>query len=476
MAYYETWLFRLSPWVGKCLILCARNATRRTVYRWGGLPRRLSDLCIMEGWTHGQMQRYQDAAVQKLVEFSARNVPYYRELFARAGRAPDAVRSVAELERIPLLDKAQVRRAPEHFLADGRKPTWLARGFTSGSTGSPLPLYRDLESICLEEARLVRWRRRAGIEPHDRRVIIRGANFAPTGQQRGRAWLHDWPGRLMFVSSYHLADEWLPRIVRAITRFRPAALEGYPGSLVVLARYLQRRGIQLPVRAVLTSSEQLYAHQRRFLAQAFEADVFDQYGMAERVVSGSECRQHRLHVDWECGVLEVVRPDGTRCEPGESGEIVGTCLTNYAMPLIRYQTGDIGRVGTERCACGLQSPYIDALQGRDDDMVIGSDGRRFAPTILTFPFETAEGVEESQIVQRGPGRLLIRLVPAATYSDPQLRAARSFIRADLHKRLGGRVSIEFEITRRLEKDASGKFRWIATEKSEKNHEVLNCER
>jgi len=462
LSYYNSLLFRVSPRPIQAGILSVRNWTRRQIYRLGGIGGVERKLQEMEGWSRERLERYQGGRLEALVRFAALEVPHYRDLFRGLSLDAGDVRSLADLEKLPLLDKRPLREAPERFLAGGRQSPFLAGALTSGTTGAPLRLYRDLRSICWEEARLRRWRGRAGILRRDRRAVLRGDSFIPPTEATAEPWLLDWPSRLLMVSSYHLREALLPAILRRLLQFRPQAVEGYPGALTDLARYLKRVGVRVPVRAVLASSEQVYAHQRALLREAFEADVFDQYGMAERAALASECRLHRLHVDMECSIVEVVRPDGSPCAAGEVGEIVGTNLTNVAMPLIRYRTGDVGRLATEPCECGLDRPHLEELQGRDDDWVAAADGTRFSPTILTFPFETVEGVEESQIFHGSPGRLLIKLVPAPGYPDQELRAATSFIRADLDRRLGGGWQIEFAIVPEIAKDSNGKFRWIVS--------------
>jgi phenylacetate-CoA ligase len=460
MSYYESVLFRVSPRPIQAGILSLRNFTRRQIYRTAGLGRVRRQLAAMESWSRADLERYQGQRLGELVRSAAREVPYYRDLFARLSLNADDIRSLSDLARLPLLEKRPIREAPERFLAGSRRSPLLAGALTSGSTGAPLRLYRDLESICWEEARLWRWRGRAGICYGDRRALLRGDSFIPATDRTEEPWLHDRLGHLLLVSSYHLRPALLPRILDEVRAFRPRAVEGYPGALADLARHLNQVGSTLPVRAVLTSSEQLYPQQRALLRQAFAAEVFDQYGMAERAALASECVRHRLHVDMECSILEVLRKDGSPCHPGEAGEIVGTSLTNAAMPLIRYRTGDVGRLALEPCECGIDRPYLEELQGRDDDFVTGTDGTRFSPTILTFPFETAQGVDESQILHPAPGRLLIRLAPAPGYADRELRAATAFIRSDLEGRLGGGWQIDFEIVPEVAKAPNGKFRWI----------------
>jgi phenylacetate-CoA ligase len=264
------------------------------------------------------------------------------------------------------------------------------------------------------------------------------------------------------VSSYHLDQEHLPGIVEEMRRFSPVAVEGYPGSLTILANYLKQHGIRLGVRAVLTSSEQVHRHQRLAMQEGFGAEVFDQYGMTERAASASECPRHCLHVDTECTIVEILRPDGSVCMPGELGEITGTHLTNFSMPLLRYRTSDMASFSAEPCSCGIKSPVVERLHGREEDFVVSASGQCFSPTILTFPFDTANdlGIEESQIVQTVPGHLTVRLVPIASYPDRDLVLAKRHIADGLSQRLGATFRIDFEVVARIERQARGKFRWI----------------
>jgi phenylacetate-CoA ligase len=417
----------------------------------------------MEGWTRKDLVAYQDERLAHLVAFASKEVPYYRDLFQERRIDPREIRSAADLKRLPLLAKSTIRAGHERFIAASSRRSVLSMGRTSGTTGAPLTLYRDLASITWEKERLSRWRRRAGVLPGERRVVIRGDHFIPTGERTDRPWLVDRLANLLLVSSYHLSGDTLPAIVQKIRDFSPAALEGYPGALQTLAQHVSRTQQNLAVRAVFTSSEQVYEHQRAAMKRAFGADVFDQYGMAERAALASECDRHRLHLDMECTIVEILRPDGGPCAPGQSGEVVGTSLTNFAMPLIRYRTGDVATLGETPCSCGLDRPFLAELEGRDDDFVVGANGRRFSPTILTFPFETAEGVEESQLVQLAPGCLLVRLVPAPGFPDPGLGAAQALIARDLEERLGGGMSITFEIVDFIRKGPNGKFKWIVSE-------------
>jgi len=288
---------------------------------------------------------------------------------------------------------------------------------------------------------------------------MRGDHFAPTARS-DRPWLHDRLNNLLLVSIYHLSDDLLPALIAKLRDFAPIAIEGYPSAILTLARFLLRTGQRLVVRAVLTSSEHLYDHQRRAMRAAFAADVFDQYGNAERVALASECAEHRLHLDMECAIVEILRPDGTTCGPGEPGEVVGTCLTNFAMPLIRYRTGDVAALEDRTCSCRMRRPVLSELHGRDVDFVVAASGRRFSPTVLTFPFDDTPCIAESQLVQHRAGHLLVRIVPEAGTSQAELEQSRRVVEHGLQERMGGGMHIDFEVATRIPKGPTGKYRWV----------------
>jgi phenylacetate-CoA ligase len=449
-------------------MFCGRNLVRRSIYFAGGTPRIRRELLKMETWSADQLAGYQAERLSNLVRFAAKNVPYYRDIFHEIRLDAESVKGPGDLRRIPFLNRSIVTATPDRFLALNARRALSSKGLTTGTTGgTPLAAYRDLSSICWEEARLSRWRLRAGIAPGVRRAIFRGDHFAPTSRPN-RPWLHDRINNLLFVSIYHLSDDLMPALFAKLRDFAPIAVEGYPSAILTLARFLLRTDQRLTVRAVLTSSEHLYDHQRQAMRTAFCADVFDQYGNAERVALASECTEHRLHLDMEGAITETVRPDGTVCGPGEAGEVVGTCLTNFAMPFIRYRTGDVAVLANDPCPCPLKSPVLGQLHGRDIDFVVGPSGRRFSPTVLTFPFDYTPCIAESQLVQDRRGHLLVRLVPEVGTKPTDLAQARRFVENGLQELMGGGMHIDFEIVSAIEKGRTGKYRWVLSRITERD--------
>src|SRR5207245_2815260 len=210
--------------------------------------------------------------------------------------------------------------------------------------------------------------------------------------------------------------------VDAIRRFGPRFMDTYPSTAYVLARYLMSRKETVPLRGVFTSSETLLQHQREVIEQAFACKVFDYYGMAERTMFASECELHTgHHVNLDYGITEIVGKDGSPVSSGQMGRIVATGFHNWAMPLIRYETGDVTAVGEKSCACGRGFPLMEAVTTKAEDLVVTPDGRHISPSVLTHPFKPLHNIRESQLLQWDRDHIVVKIVRRPQYTDEDTR-------------------------------------------------------
>src|SRR5690606_19132240 len=270
--------------------------------------------------------------------------PYYRDHWAERRRRGDRA-SWELLENWPLLEKEEVRRAPERFLSDDIPAGQLLREMTSGTTGTPLVISRTIETTrTLYALSLARTRLWHGLSLRDRWGMGGTRPVAPVWSRRPPFWVWNAALGQLYMSCHHLAPDLVQQYLDAIARYRVVYLYGLTSSLVALAQEilaLGRRDVRMHV--VITNAEPVFEHQRRAIEEAFQCPVRETYGMAELVAAASECPHGRLHVWPEVAHFQIMR-DGNPVPAGEGGEVVGTCLINPAMPLIRYRVGDFARM------------------------------------------------------------------------------------------------------------------------------------
>ncbi len=401
-----------------------------------------------------RLRELQEEALRSLVAYCYERVPYYGELFRSIGLHPGDIRTVEDLSKLPLLEKDMLRGREELFTPRGR-PRWLLRkAHTSGTTGKPLTVYRDLDNVVYEYATLQRQWLWGGLRSNERLATLKGEKRVPADRNKPPFWRYSPSERKLVMSSYHLSRRNAEAYVEALRKFRPAGLEGYPSSVYALARFMAEQGISLPLRAVFTTSETLEPRQRRLIEEVFACKVFDYYGQAERVVAIHTCEQGRYHVLPEYGIAEFLPVKAA--EEGNVYELVGTGLHNRAMPLLRYRLGDTVQLSEEKCPCGRAYPTVKAIIGRRDNYLVTPSGALIGR--LDHVFKGARHIVEAQLVQEVVDRVEVRIVPDRDFA----REDAEYVRKKLQERVGSRMQVAIKIVDRIPRSKAGKFRAVVS--------------
>jgi phenylacetate-CoA ligase len=419
--------------------------------------RLLEEFEKIEWYTEGELKEYQNEKLRLLIRHCYENVPYYREIMDKNRLTPTDIRSVNDLPKLPILTREEIRNEFPLLMAKNCKRSQLILGHTSGTTGSPLEFFYD-KQICFIK-NVVDWRQKkwAGINPGDKLALFLGRVVVPVTQKKPPFWRSNRILNHLFFSSFHLSVENLDKYVDKLEQFQPKAIEAYPSTAYILARFLLSRNKTQPLKAVFTSSETLFPQQREAIEKAFECKIFDFYGLAERVVFATECQAHEgHHLNMDFGVTEILAKDGQPASLGEMGRVVGTGLHNYCMPLIRYQTSDISAIKLKRCTCGRGFPLMEDVTTKDEDIVTTKDGRLISSSILTHPFKPMHNVTESQIIQEDREHIRIKIVRRPTYEEKDTR----YLLEEFRKRVGGDTKIEIEFVESIPRTQAGKFRWV----------------
>jgi phenylacetate-CoA ligase len=394
-----------------------------------------------------EIRRGQERCLRRLVRLAAARSPFYRSWFREAGVDPRSIRTVADLRLLPLLDRRHLAERADDFRVYPRRLMWAAH--SSGSSGTPVTVYRTAGSSVYELAALQRQWSWFGLPSGARRVVLRGN----TATARPDAVCAPLPTGDLLISSYHLTPENLPTIVAALRDFGPQAIQGWPSSIALLAALLRDAGEQVPVSAIITSSEMTSIPQRSVMREVFLGPIVDHYGQTERVAMAGSCEAGGYHVFPDYGFVELIPVEGVT----DRWEIVGTALHNWGFPLFRYRTGDqVGPAPQGPCPCGRSFPRLSAVEGRSVDMFTASDGR---PIPLPGAIlDNLTGVREAQVLQRAPGRFEIRMVPGVGF-DQQATEARA--RLNLDRLIGPGQQLTFEAMDRIPRASSGKFKPVA---------------
>ncbi|MCC6682754.1 MAG: phenylacetate--CoA ligase family protein [Phycisphaeraceae bacterium] len=384
----------------------------------------------------GVIATMQAHRLQNLVRCAYDHVRYYRQLFDEAGIDPSTIRKVSDLSRIPISRKSDLQAAgAEVISSQAFSPQHCVIEKTSGSSGAPFEIRFDRHFVAVRNAMFLRAMGAAGYRLGQRMMLISGT------QPRQRRWPTPW--------LYVPFDDSPAAMLEKLNRFRPQVLYGWVTPLRQLAEHVREHnlpGAHQP-RAVVTTAEPLDGPTHALLGEALGAEVFEIFGLTEMGAMAWECSRHDgLHLAQDVVIAERVE-----------GRLVLTNLLLRAMPLLRYDCGDLVEQfpPMEMCACGCTFAKLPRVEGRQVDCVRLADGRVLSPYSLTLAMEKVTALQRYQVIQSALGRLEVHYVPQPGSSDaePEIRAALAAL-------LGEQASIEVIKRSTLDPPPGRKFRVV----------------
>ncbi len=451
-AYYRSPVFAQNAFTS----LYGAYLSRR---RYGSVFRQQREhLAVTERYAAGELQRLQGRLAAEIVTHAARHVPFYREALGNRAALPDFGAGTDWLSALPMISKDDLRIRPADFIAEG-EPTRRTAIYTSGTTGTPLRVEASRDAVQMNYAFFARFLTWAGVTLKQPSATFAGRPILPPGQERPPFWrVNAWMNNVLF-SSYHLSDRTMPAYIGRLERLNPRFIDSYPSAIYVIARFILDHDVRHSIRprAIVTSSETLMDFQRDAIEQAFGCRVFDQYGSAEMVAFVAQCERGRYHVNPEYGIVETVGSDGRPVGFDAPGEMVCTGFLNYAMPLLRYRTGDTAILSSETCDCGRHFPVVKQIVGRTDDCIVTRDGRRIGR--LDPIFKGAGAIREAQIVQDDLDALTLRIVRGVGFQP----SVADGVVLELKRRVGPSMHVTVEFLDQIPRTRSGKFRAVVSQ-------------
>jgi phenylacetate-CoA ligase len=393
----------------------------------------------------------------KNIKYAVENIPYYSDLrYLSSEINEDTI--FETLKIFPVIDREVLLNNIDSFVPNRgpQKYSWTV-GQTSGTTGAPLKVFRDYNSVLFENAFIRRHWGLSGFKPRCKRATLRGDSVVPIERSKPPFWYFNFFDNQLVFSSKHVGEKFMPWIVEKLEAFGPTILESYPSTAYELAKYLERKNTHLDIPFVFTGSEILYEHQRKLIESCLSARVMDSYGMGERVAFAGECLHGGLHLNTDYSFVEIL--DENDDQTDGLGYITGTTYHNKAMPLLRYKMSDIAQVNFEPCSCGCSFPLIENIQGKFEDTIFGKSGNPISPSVLTFVLKGLSDIRKTQIAQVGDGKWEVRIVPDADYSA----AVGDALRENIRTMVDAEVSVNLRIVEDIPTTEAGKFRWLVNE-------------
>ena len=396
----------------------------------------------METASREQLNQIQLERLQKTVKHVYDNVPLYRERMDAAGVKPEDVKSLDDLTKLPFTSKQDLRDTYPYGMFAVPMDDVVRLHASSGTTGKQIVVGYTENDLDIWNEICARALVAAGGTKSDKVHVSYGY-----GLFTGGLGLHGGASKLgatcIPVSSGNTA-----RQITILQDFESDILCCTPSYAMYIGEEVEKAGIDaksLKLRAGIFGAEPWTEEMRRQIEAKLAIKAYDIYGLTEIMGPGVayECEaQKGMHVNEDHFIIEIINPEtGEHMPDGEQGEIVFSCITKEAFPLLRFRTKDIGVITHEQCECGRTFVRMSKPRGRTDDMLIIRGVNVFPSQIETVVLRMGYAPNYQLIVDRvnNLDTLEVRLeMTSELFSDvtSELEATQRNIASNLRDLLG----------------------------------------
>lgn len=394
------------------------------------------------------IQLYQEQAWEKLKEKACTNTKAYSNY------------KDCNFEQFPIISKQDIRQAQEDYLSAEFSRDDLIEMSTSGSTGTPFVCYQNGGKKRRVNAEIIYYSEKVGYKLGDNLSYIR-----TVVKQNKKSVFKQFLQNQTLINCGKLSDsgiEMLLNSLRTQSKNGKITLLAYGSTYTAIKDYCARNSLEriksCSVSGCISGSDMLFDETRVTMEKIFgNIPVVSRYSNEENGVLGQDEGINNVFTINEANYLiEIVDDEGKPVSDGTLGRIVVTDLYNYAMPMIRYDTGDMGAIRIfdvngrkKRCICQFSGRRVDAISD--------ADGNAISPHAITNVMWNFTDIRQFQLIQTGVMTYTLKLNVDETYQrETELIAALKGV-------LGENAIISLELVNEIPVLASGKRRYIVNE-------------
>ncbi len=390
-------------------------------------------------------------------------VPYYSKIIKKINK-PYTDDPFEYLRDFPILTKEIIRQNFEDLKSkDISKRKWHLYP-SGGSTGKPIEIIQDYDYSARSGAIKLLFSKFAGKEIGELEVQLWGSlKDINKNTENWKARLMNKVTNTVVLNAFHMSPEKMRYYIDFLNRSKPKLLSAYTSSLFELAKFAENEKIEVvPQKAIITSAGTLHPLMREVIERVFHCRIFNRYGSRE--VGDIACEKPGINGLWVApwgNYVEIVDMDGFRIPEGQEGEILLTSLTNFAMPLIRYEIGDRGYLvkNNERLT-SKNCQILGEVIGRIDDTFLTKDGALIHPGYFITVLFFKKWIDKYQVIQKDYSHIVFRIVrTSSNFSNDELVE----ITVKTKQVMGSDCNVDFEFVEKIPENPSGKFRYLISE-------------
>jgi phenylacetate-CoA ligase len=409
-------------------------------FRGGKIRRHYNDIeLVLNHASSNKVLKRQEQNLSSLLRHAVNTTRFY-----------ESKKNYKSFDDFPVINKSIIRESFNYFISSKFVESELKPIVTSGSTGTPFKVYHDKNKRLRNSADTIFFAQRVGYSLGDRLIYMRAWN-----EQNKNTSLNYWIDNIIPVDVSRLNDTSIENLLRQIkNRKSTYNILGYASALELVCKYLEKRNygrVNAEVKSVIAMSETLNDYTKKTMQKYFNAPVVSRYSNLENgIIAQQETTDsERYLINTASYIVEILNMDSDeQTEQGQMGRIIVTDLFNYGMPLIRYDTGDIGSLSLDSRKAG--NMYLAKVEGRRMDMLYDTGGSLMSPQVIVNCMRQHPAIIEYQLIQEGREEYTVKIKSEDTFTD------ETKLVKELKTYLGEDAVIRFEYVSEIPLLSSGK--------------------
>ncbi len=363
---------------------------------------------------------------------------FYNKIYKNHGITLNKIKDLSDITLLPIITRKDIKNNEDNIYIGN--DIFKIKGLTSGTTGSPLTVYRTPIDMITEQAYLRQYRMMHGFKNGERLVSIRGKLGKDTNYNFNKK------SNTLYISSVNINNDTIESYFSMIKDFNPDGIEAFPSYLYKLCIELEKRQLQLQIPISFTSSETMYEFQRNKIEAFLQTKIFDWYGNVERTIGLAQDSRFDYYPLPLYSINEYKKDN-----------VITTSLINTQFPLIRYAVDDVIHVKSTGLNKNIVTPEITDIKGRAGDTLELKDGSIVG--CIDHAFKGIDHLEIAQIHQkRAANHIEVKLVVDSPFQDQH----ENQLKSNLIRMLGEDIEIKFTYCKRenLTYSANDKYKLI----------------
>lgn len=377
--------------------------------------------------------------------YAQKHFQFYKNLYRNI--------KIEKWEDIPLIEKSQIQSSLSEFEKVNIPKFYVTTG---GVTGKPAKFYQSNNVWFKELAYVYNYFEKHGYKPNLVKASFRGGDFSAL--KKDIYWKSNPNYNEIHFSPFHLNIENISIYVEKLNTEKPAFFHGYPSSFITLAKLMQRKNLRLNYNPTcfFLISEGFKKHDVEFLNNFFNCKISSFYGHSERLIFAEADKNLETYKpSQDYGFMELIDNNGKVInENNKLGELVATSYDNFAMPLIRYKTGDY------TFYTDFKTKTFGQIKGKWGQMSLtGYHNEEITLTALNLHSEELNSIQKVQFIQKDHGQVIMNVMFSEKISDERIQIIENL----LSQRVGNLIIFKINVTDNFILNSRGKTPLIINE-------------